>query len=335
MAFFFTHQSPINISRIPNCLHDVNCDTHLAVFHDSSRARFSSSDLSWNPHEIFDKGITPAVSPCIRKIYSATNDEKREEAREIRESMICSSAHRHTRVGGKRKSQTHTHAHTHTHPHTHTYTHTHRGTNKQRNKQIDENRTEKTRKENHDVANADAIPGKKEFFIARARARWKRKRITKGKSSVLLAKVRKGWTETDGYNLWFVSQRNPFERLRYNGAAVLPAATLILSEYKQVRSSCRWSPAVHYNTFSYNHEEIRQYACIRIYIYLYFIIYRHTRRIVDVRNTCACTMERLAVLSSLSFSRCLCLFLSLYLSISSTIESLIRRNFVELRLPCV
>jgi len=58
----------------------------------------------------------------------------------------------------------------------------------------------------------------------------------------------------------------------------------------------------------------RVYAYIYIYIYIYFI-YRHTRRIVDVRNTCACTMERLAVLSSLFFS--LSLSLSLPLSVNT------------------
>lgn len=80
---------------------------------------------------------------------------------------------------------------------------------------------------------------------------------------------------------------------------------LILSEYKQVRSSCR-SPAVHIIRCI-----IIKTRQIRVYAYVY-LIYHHTRRIVDVRNTCACTMEHLAVLISLSLSlSILCLSFSL------------------------
>jgi len=75
----------------------------------------------------------------------------------------------------------------------------------------------------------------------------------------------------------------------------------------------------------------RVYAYIYIYTLLYIVIHDGSSTYVTrVRARWNVSPSR-----ALSFSLCLCLFLSLYLSISSIIKSLIRRNFVELRLPCV
>jgi len=84
---------------------------------------------------------------------------------------------------------------------------------------------------------------------------------------------------------------------------------------------------------------IKKLASTRVYAYIYIYIYTLLYIVIHDGSSTYVTRVRarwnVSPSRALSFSLCLCLFLSLYLSISSIIKSLMRRNFVELRLPCV